>query len=63
MKNTALASFVAVPEFFHATQSSISRTFRAIEFLLLAAVVYLILAALFGVLLHQIERLLYRQQP
>ena len=56
MKNTALASFVAVPEFFHATQASINRTFRAVEFLFLAAVVYLILTAVFSQLLRQIER-------
>ena len=56
MKNTALASFVAVPEFFHATQTAITRTFFALQFLLLAAVGYLLLAAIFTALLRQIER-------
>ncbi len=56
MKNTSLAAFVAVPEFFHATQASITKTFRAIEFLLLAALMYLLLAVLFAALLRQIER-------
>jgi His/Glu/Gln/Arg/opine family amino acid ABC transporter permease subunit len=56
MKNTALASFVAVPEFFHATQASVTRTFFALQFLLLAAFVYLLLALAFAALLRQIER-------
>jgi His/Glu/Gln/Arg/opine family amino acid ABC transporter permease subunit len=56
MKNTSLAAFVAVPEFFHATQASITKTFRAIEFLFLAAVMYLLLSILFAALLRQIER-------
>ena len=55
MKNTALAAFVAVPEFFQATQTAISKSFRAVEFLLLAAVVYLCLSFLFAVLLNQID--------
>ncbi len=61
MKNTALASFVAVPEFFQATQASITRTFRAVEFLLMAAVVYLLLSVAFAALLRQIERRLDRR--
>ena len=56
MKNTALAAFVSVPEFFHSTQTAITRTFRALEFLLLAAGVYLALSFLFSVLLRWIER-------
>lgn len=55
-KNTALASFVAVPEFFQSTQTAISRTFRATEFLLLAVVTYLLLSFSFATLLRQIER-------
>ncbi|MGB0388262.1 MAG: amino acid ABC transporter permease [Ardenticatenaceae bacterium] len=55
MKNTALAAFVSVPEFFHSTQTAISRTFRAIEFLLLAAAVYLALSFLFAALLRWID--------
>lgn len=56
MKNTALAAFVSVPEFFHSTQTAITRTFRALEFLLLAAAVYLALSFLFSVFLGWIER-------
>lgn len=56
MKNTALAAFVSVPEFFHGTQTAISRTFRAFEFLLLAAAVYLALSFLFAAILRRIER-------
>lgn len=56
MKNTALASFVAVPEFFHATQTAITRTFFALQFLLLAALGYLLLSAVFAALLRQVER-------
>jgi len=64
MKNTALASFVAVPEFFHATQATITRTFFATQFLLLAAVMYLLLSATFAALLRQIEsRLDPRPKP
>ena len=56
MKNTALVSFVAVPEFFHSTQAAITRTFMAVEILLLAAIVYLILSVIFAWLLGQIGR-------
>ena len=55
MKNTALAALVAVPEFFQATQTAISRSFRAAEFLLIATVVYLCLSFLFAALLNQID--------
>ncbi len=51
MKNTSLASFVAVPELFHEIQASITKTFRATEFLLLAAVLYLILSWIMTLLL------------
>ncbi len=54
MKNTALASFVAVPEFFKAVQTSISRSFYAIELLVLASVVYWILTWGFAVLLRRV---------
>ncbi len=60
MKNTALVSFVAVPDLFHAVQGSITRSFRAIEFLTLAAVLYLLLAAAMSVLLRQIDIRLHR---
>jgi polar amino acid transport system permease protein len=36
LKNTALAAFVATPEFFHSAQTAITRTFLALEFLMLA---------------------------
>lgn len=63
MKNTALASFVAVPELFNAVQGSITRTFRATEFLLIAAALYLALATVMTVLLGRIERALHRGRP
>ncbi len=62
MKNTALAAFVAVPEFFQATQTAITRTFRALDFLLIAAGVYLLLSFSFSAVLRQVERRL-RQAP
>lgn len=61
MKNTALASFVAVPEFFQATQSAITETFRAVEFLALATVTYLALSLGYAVLLEAVERRLWRR--
>lgn len=61
MKNTALVSFVAVPDFFHATQAIINKTFRAGEFLFLATAVYLMLSITFTALLRQIEYRLNRQ--
>jgi len=61
MKNTALASIVAVPEFFHATQTAITRTFFALQFLVLAALIYLLLSTLFAALLRQIEQRLEPQ--
>lgn len=60
LKNTALAAFVATPEFFHSTQTAITRTFLALEFLLLAAAVYLLLAFGFSGLLRWVEG---RMQP
>jgi ABC-type amino acid transport system permease subunit len=56
MKNTALASFVAVPEFFLGIQTAITRSFRAVEYLLLASVVYLVLSYGMSLLLTLIER-------
>jgi polar amino acid transport system permease protein len=61
MKNTALASFVAVPEFFQATQSAMTATFRAVEFLALATVTYLALSFGFAILLEAVERRLSRR--
>lgn len=56
MKNTSLIAFVSVPVFFQGIQSVITKTFRAMEFLLLATVVYLILGWLVGRLLKGIEK-------
>lgn len=52
LKNTALASFVAVPEFFNAIQASISRSFYATELLLAASALYLCLSWAFRQLLR-----------
>ncbi len=56
LKNTALAAFVATPEFFHSAQTAITRTFLALEFLVLAAIVYLLLAFVFSGLLRWVEK-------
>lgn len=61
MKNTSLAAFVSVPELFQGTQTAITRTFRAVELLLLAAVIYLTLSVLFSALLRWIEQGLDRR--
>lgn len=60
MKNTALAAFVATPEFFHSVQTAITRTFLALEFLAVAAAVYLFLAFAFSAFLRAVE---HRLQP
>ena len=60
MKNTSLATFVAVPDLFHQTQAAATRTFHAVEYLLLAALLYLILTAAYGTLLARFEALLVR---
>ena len=60
MKNTALASFVAVPEFFNITQGIISKTFNAVALLSFAALTYLLLSFTFSLLLHQIDHHLNR---
>lgn len=62
MKNTALASLVAVPEFFQATQSAITETFRAAEFLTLATLIYLALSFAYAALLRTVERRLGRRR-
>ncbi|MFQ5343702.1 MAG: amino acid ABC transporter permease [Anaerolineae bacterium] len=53
MKNTALASLVAVPEFFKAVQTSITRSFHAVELLLLASVGYWLLSWSYAWLLRR----------
>ena len=60
MKNTALAAFVAVPELFHGVQASVTRSFRAIELLTLAALGYLLLSALMAAMLQQVDYRLRR---
>ncbi len=52
LKNTALAIFVPVPDFFSALLSAISRTFRSIEILAVGIVFYLALAWATSVLLN-----------
>ena len=59
MKNTALASFVAVPELFNAVLTAITRSFLATELLALAALVYLALALGMSLGLQWLERFLY----
>lgn len=61
MKNTSLASFVAVPELFQAIQGLITRTFRATDLLVLAAILYLILSTVMTVGLRLIEGWLARR--
>jgi polar amino acid transport system permease protein len=62
LKNTALASFVAVPELFNNIQTAVTRSFMAIEFLTLAAVLYLVLAFSLSAGLRWLERFLYPEQ-
>lgn len=60
LKNTALASFVAVPDLFGAIQGSITKTFRASELLVIAAVMYLLLSSGLALVLRLIESRLWR---
>ncbi|MFZ0548422.1 MAG: amino acid ABC transporter permease [Candidatus Promineifilaceae bacterium] len=62
MKNTALAAFVSVPEFFHGIETAITRSFRAVEFLLLAAGIYLLLSYGYSLLLTAVEQRMTRRQ-
>ncbi|MEM7345438.1 MAG: ABC transporter permease subunit [Chloroflexota bacterium] len=59
LKNTALASFVSVPEFFNSIETAITRSFLAIEFLTIAAIIYLALSISFSAGLQRLEALLY----
>jgi His/Glu/Gln/Arg/opine family amino acid ABC transporter permease subunit len=66
LKNTALASFVSVPEFFNSISTAITRSFMAIEFLALASVVYLVLSFSMSLGLRWLEQQLYastKQEP
>ena len=62
LKNTSLASFVAVPELFQVIQGSITRTFRATELLIFAAILYLLLSTVMTAGLALIERRLGKVQ-
>ena len=63
LKNTALVSFVAVPDAFQEIQAAITKTFEATELLVFAAVLYLALATLLEFGLRRIESLLWRGRP
>ena len=56
LKNTSLASFVAVPEFFQVVQGEITRTFQASTLLLFAAAMYLVLSTVMTFALKLVER-------
>lgn len=61
MKNTTLAALVSTPEFFHSIQAAITRSFRAVEFLMLAALIFLILSTAYSYILKRLERSLMRR--
>lgn len=63
LKNTALVTFVAVPDVFQKIQGAITKTFVATELLILAAVIYLALATLLEFALRRIETALWRGRP
>lgn len=60
LKNTSLASFVAVPELFQTIQGEINRTFQATTLLLFAAVMYLALSTVMTFGLQLVEQQLGR---
>jgi len=60
LKNTALVSFVAVPDLFHAMQAAINESFRASQLLALTAAMYLALSLGFAALLGRIDVRLHR---
>jgi len=63
LKNTALVSFVAVPDAYQRIQAAITETFEASQLLITAAVLYLALATLLEFGLRLIERSLWRGHP
>jgi His/Glu/Gln/Arg/opine family amino acid ABC transporter permease subunit len=63
LKNTALVSFVAVPDLYQEIQAAITATFRATPLLVMAAVLYLALATVLEFGLGRIERALWRGRP
>ncbi len=60
LKNTALVSFVAVPDAFQKIQGTITKTFEATDLLVFAAVLYLTLATVLEFGLRRIELALWR---
>jgi His/Glu/Gln/Arg/opine family amino acid ABC transporter permease subunit len=56
MKNTALAALVSTPEFFNTTQAVISKTFHAVDLLIIAAIFFLLLSITMSAVLKLIER-------
>lgn len=60
LKNTALVSFVAVPDLFGAIQGLITKTFRASELLVIAAIGYLLLSSVLTFALQRVEAWLWR---
>ena len=56
LHNTALASFVAVPDLFSAVGASVTESFRAVEFLTLGAILYLTLSTAAAAGLGTIDR-------
>lgn len=63
LKNTALVSFVAVPDLYQQIQAAITETFRATELLVAAALLYLLLSTGLEFGLRRAERLLWRGRP
>jgi polar amino acid transport system permease protein len=59
-KNTALAAFVSTPELFHSINTSITRSFRAMELLLIASLIYLLTSLIYAALLRWIDGRLNR---
>ena len=55
LKNTTLAAMVSTPEFFHSIQAAITQSFRAVEFLTLAALVFLSLSIVYSWILKWVE--------
>ena len=63
LKNTALVSFVAVPDAYQQIQAAISETFEATELLIFAALLYLALATVLEFGLNRVEAALWRGRP
>lgn len=63
LKNTALVGLVAVPDAFQEIRGAIDETFEATQLLILAALLYLALAAGLEFLLSRVELGLWRGRP